>query len=102
MCNCPILVDQELDKVPLDVIPEDSPFARLQESIQRGCIFPINFNLEKECREEDEMGVLSHPVSYTITQTTAAILSTFGCGPELTTLKPYQTPPQTIKAGSFR
>lgn len=40
-----ILVNKKLGKVPLNVVAEDSPFAFLQELIQRRSILSVYFNL---------------------------------------------------------
>lgn len=41
----PVFVDQELSKIPLDVITKDSPLPQLQELVQRSSIMTIHFNL---------------------------------------------------------
>lgn len=40
-----ILVNEKLGKVPLNIIPENSPFTRLQEFIQGSRVLSIYFNL---------------------------------------------------------
>jgi hypothetical protein len=40
-----VFVNKKLSKVPLNVIAEDSPFAFLQELIQRRSILSVYFNL---------------------------------------------------------
>lgn len=43
--SLPVLINQEFSKIPLDIVPYNSPLARLQELVQWSCIFAIHFNL---------------------------------------------------------